>query len=395
MIRNIGNITVTTYLDTRRKNVVKIRVQYRGASRYYTTRERLTDEEYRRFLRGTYRNPQIEDVFVRMVRNIEYLNNAEEFSFIRLKALMNIGRDNSLQALISNKVADLLQDRKLSTAQIYTDLLSSINSFVNDEITPISDVNSDYIKRYMDYLVREKNNGRTTVSIRMRSLSHILNTAVNDFLLKRNPIENIRIPRAERRQMNLSEKSLTKLMKATESEVGATSFYWLQFWRLQYYCNGLNLVDLLHLKMENISATSGEIKFVRRKTESSYGAMIYIPLIPEISQAFHIIGYGKNYIIPLLDNYEESSEDERRVIQNITRNINTHLKKICSKLEISEKITTYTARHTFATRLLRSGVPIEFISESLGHSNIRTTQNYLEGYTPAQRRDIANFLKVK
>ena len=395
MLRNIGDITVATYLDEKRKNVVKIRVQYKGKSRYFSTRERLSPKEYSKFLNGTLENSQITDIFDRMVANIKYLGSIEEFSFIRLKALMSIGKESSLQNLIEDKIAELLSFKKLSTAQVYTDLLSSIYVFTGNKTTPIAEVNSDFVKDYVDFLVKVKKNGRTTVSIRLRSLSHILNTAVKNFLLKKNPLINFKIPRYERRHLNISEESLKKLLHSVKEDIGERCFYWLQFWRLQYYCNGLNLIDLLHIKTDALSVVSDEITVVRHKTEDSYGAVVHIPIIPEINEAFSYIGRGKVYLIPLLDELKADSIEERKRIQQITKNINSNLKKICKILKINEHVTTYTARHTFATRLLRSGVPIEFISQSLGHSNVRTTQEYLGGYTPSQRRSAAEFLKVK
>jgi site-specific recombinase XerD len=60
--------------------------------------------------------------------------------------------------------------------------------------------------------------------------------------------------------------------------------------------------------------------------------------------------------------------------------INEHMKKIAVELEINKPITTYYARHSFATILKNSGVSTEFISEALGHSSLQTTKNYLAGF---------------
>ena len=44
------------------------------------------------------------------------------------------------------------------------------------------------------------------------------------------------------------------------------------------------------------------------------------------------------------------------------------------------KLTTYVARHSFATMLVRGGAPMAFASQTLGHSNILTTQRYFAGF---------------
>ena len=82
-----------------------------------------------------------------------------------------------------------------------------------------------------------------------------------------------------------------------------------------------------------------------------------------------------NYIFPFLDEYDTPIEQKKRV-QDITRRINKRLKKIGNALNISG-ISTYTARHSFASVLKRSGANIAYISESLGHSDLKTTENYL------------------
>ena len=60
--------------------------------------------------------------------------------------------------------------------------------------------------------------------------------------------------------------------------------------------------------------------------------------------------------------------------------INDHMKQIALELEIPKSITTYYARHSFATILKNSGVSTEFISEALGHTSLETTKNYLAGF---------------
>jgi integrase/recombinase XerD len=68
------------------------------------------------------------------------------------------------------------------------------------------------------------------------------------------------------------------------------------------------------------------------------------------------------------------------------------MKTISEKTGINEKVTTYTARHSFSTVLKRSGVSTEFISESLGHSDLKTTESYLDSFENDIKREYANFL---
>ena len=67
-----------------------------------------------------------------------------------------------------------------------------------------------------------------------------------------------------------------------------------------------------------------------------------------------------------------------------TRYVNKYLKKIGEYLDISLKLTSYVARHSFATILKNSGVNISLISEMLGHTDLKTTQIYLDSFENTQ-----------
>ena len=71
---------------------------------------------------------------------------------------------------------------------------------------------------------------------------------------------------------------------------------------------------------------------------------------------------------------------------------NKYLERVTEALEWKLKVTTYYDRHSFATRLKRAGVPILYISESLGHANTTTTENYLSSFTDDVVKSNAGFL---
>jgi integrase/recombinase XerD len=68
------------------------------------------------------------------------------------------------------------------------------------------------------------------------------------------------------------------------------------------------------------------------------------------------------------------------------------MKVISSKLGIEKNVTTYTARHSFSTVLKRSGASIEYISEALGHSDTKTTENYLDSFENNVKKEYSKSL---
>ena len=151
---------------------------------------------------------------------------------------------------------------------------------------------------------------------------------------------------------------------------------------------------MLKLKYANIDGD--EIHFYRSKTlhTSKEKKEIEALLTPEMKQIIERWGNPDrnptNYVFPFLTGNETPLEQKNRV-KDITRRINKHMKKIGNSLGIAG-ISTYTARHSFASVLKRSGANIAYISESLGHSDLKTTENYLASFEKEERIKNATFL---
>jgi len=169
-------------------------------------------------------------------------------------------------------------------------------------------------------------------------------------------------------------------------------------WIFSYLCNGINVKDIARMKFKNIDRDS--IVFVRAKTERKQRQnqkSIVVPLTPEIKRIIKRSGNKptskEQYVFPILRE-GLTPEKERALIQQATKTINKYIKRIVTDLKIKKEVTTYTARHSFATVMKRSGASTEFISESLGHSNLATTENYLASFEMDTKRKLAkNLLK--
>lgn len=88
--------------------------------------------------------------------------------------------------------------------------------------------------------------------------------------------------------------------------------------------------------------------------------------------------------------------DEEKItkrIADVTRRVNLHMEKIGEALNLGH-LNTYVARHSFASVAMWEGVPIGYISQSLGHSSINTTEEYLEQFKPEERRKQHDKIKL-
>ena len=96
-----------------------------------------------------------------------------------------------------------------------------------------------------------------------------------------------------------------------------------------------------------------------------------------------------DYLFHILSGeYKRGEEGAYREYQSALRKFNNHLKSLSRKLRLHSSVTSYTLRHSWATTAKYRGVPIEMISESLGHKSIKTTQIYLKGFKLEERTKV-------
>ena len=172
-----------------------------------------------------------------------------------------------------------------------------------------------------------------------------------------------------------------------------TTARYRDYWLFLYLCNGINVADFVKLRYRDI--VDGEICFVRQKTERTTKTRKEIrAVITERMQAI-IDRWGNrkaadNFIFPILDGTEDAVQRHAKTIA-AAGSINVRMRTIGQALGIGN-ISTYTARHSFATVLKRAGANIAYISESLGHQDLKTTENYLASFEREERQRNAELL---
>jgi len=98
-----------------------------------------------------------------------------------------------------------------------------------------------------------------------------------------------------------------------------------------------------------------------------------------------------NYIFDIYK-HGLSPEETYTLKKNVIRQINGYMCRLGKQLNIDTKLTTYVARHSWATLLRNLGTSVEEISESLGHSNIATTKSYLDSFPKEHKKKTSNKL---
>jgi integrase len=401
---NLNGITVAAILDNRRETKsgaypVKIRVTYKRDRKYYSTGKNLSVSDWEKL----ERTKNIELLCIKKDLQITYekvrdtvqsLENEGNFSFEVLNIRLGKGLTDTINIAFKAKLDTLMEEGSVGNALANRSAYKHLENYAGTNIA-FDTVSADWLKKYEKAMI-EEGKSYTTVSIYLRCLRAIFNDAKMAGIIKENQYPfgkgKYEIPIGKGRKMALNLQQIKQIISYSDG-TEATEHY-RDLWFFLYLCNGINVNDMLKLKFSNID--NDEVHFYRSKTlhTSREKKEIEALLTPEMKQIIERWGNADksldNYVFPFLDGYNTPMEQKKRV-QDITRRINKHLKIIGDKLGISG-VSTYTARHSYATVLKRSGANISYISESLGHSNLKTTENYLASFEKEERIKNAAFL---
>ncbi|MDH6309019.1 integrase/recombinase XerD [Dysgonomonas sp. PFB1-18] len=397
-------VSILTTQDARRKKQsglypVKIQVVFNRIQRYYNTGKELSEEDWSAL--PTTKSPKLMDIrsdiknsFEKVESIVRTLVEEGSFSFEILNNRLGKCVNDTLNAAFQNRITILNEAGAIGNASTYSCAFRHLEKYAGEKIT-FGAITTDWLKKYEKTMLSE-GKSYTTISMYLRCMRAIFNEAKSVGIVKEAQYPfgkgKYEIPIGKGRKMALNLQQIKQIITYTDGSE-ATEHY-RDLWFFSYLCNGININDLLKLKYSNIDGD--ELHFYRSKTihTSKEKKEIEALVTPEMKQIIDKWGNPdknpNNYIFPFLDGYTTPIEQKKRT-QDVTRRINKHLKKIGDNLNISG-ISTYTARHSFASVLKRSGANIAYISESLGHSDLKTTENYLASFEREEREKNAKLL---
>lgn len=394
-------VTISVILDNRKANKnglypIKIRVTHRRVRKYYSTGKALSIEDWGR-LSNTRSHElceirkDIENSFSLVKTNVISLTEKGEFTLDALNVRLNRTTGNTINTAFQIKIDALLKEGRVGTMLYYDNVLKNIEKFEGKQIF-FEQVTVDWLRRYEKYLLRTKN--FTTVGMHMRAIRAIMNAARKSGAIKESQYpfgkDRYEIKTGEGRKKALTLKQIAQIL---QYEDGLDTERYRDLWFFMYLCNGINTADLVRLKYKNI--VDGEICYVRQKTANTTNTIkeIKVVITPEMQKIIERWGNPvapDNLIFPLIKLTDDLLIHKKRT-KDLTKRINTHMKIIGKALGI-DGISTYTARHSFATVLKRSGANIAYISESLGHNSLKTTESYLASFEKEERQKNAALL---
>ncbi len=296
----------------------------------------------------------------------------------------------SLKQFTTYLILDLKNKGRYGTAHVYSSVLHSITEYADDNF-PIQQITPTFLKRYEQYLINVKGLKWNTSSTYLRCLQTIYNKALESGLTTFIPClfkevftgvmrnHHRALPSSEIRRLLLVNSTVPIENKESHSEkekipysVKRASDYLELMLRLR----GLSFIDLAFLKKNDYSEEYLTLR--RQKT----GITLRIHVSKEASKLINL-HYNPDSKSPyLLDILNGNLRGYAAYCdyQNKLRNLNAALKRLAMYSHVQKAVSSYCARHTWATQAKYCGVPIPIISEGLGHTSVTTTEAYLKSF---------------
>lgn len=389
----INKVTAALVLDIRNKkkdgrHPIKLRITFQRVRKYYAIGFDASPEEWEILnsdkAKGKLRTIRSSTEII-LQKAEKLISDISDFSFIKFE---NNFFNENIQKPLSNNVfeaydsyiVELEKDGRLANQEVFKYSKNSIKSFKSK--LQFEEITHDFLKNYEAWMLKNKRS-LTTIGYYLRALRTITNKAIEDGIINREDYpfgkHKYIIPGGKKGKTALDMEAVSKIYHFKSIPMSNEDRS-KDFWLLSYMCNGMNFKDICNLRYNQIKGD--RIIFIREKTKNTKRenpVIIEVALSEPIKQI--ILKWGNpnrnpnSFVFPIIEN-EMDLVTQRKTIKQFVKTTNKWINRIAKNVGISEKITTYIARHTFSYIMLNNGASIELVSNSLGHSDIKTTQNY-------------------
>ncbi|UBD77562.1 site-specific integrase [Parabacteroides goldsteinii] len=266
------------------------------------------------------------------------------------------------------QVARKREAGKDSTADLYRVVRNRLYRFWKGASLQWTDITAAMVDDFGSSL-RAEGLAVNTVNSYLSSFRALCHTALREGLPGPacDPFAGLHLKREETAKRALKIAEVNKVMQADYP--GEPSLCEaLDLFIFSYLACGIPFVDLAYLTKKNI--VGGEIVYYRHKT----GALIRVGITPAMRLLLRKYGQkGSPYLFPVLS----AGKDGHEAYKTALRKYNSLLVIIGERLHLSVKLTSYVARHSWATEALRQNIPVAVISQAMGHTSEKTTRIYL------------------
>ena len=283
--------------------------------------------------------------------------------------------------------AEMKKTNRLGNLAVYKYSFNSLMNYTRNKLDiPFRDIDCLWLKRYEEWL-HARGCKDTTISQLFRTLRSVFNKAIEQEVIKQNvyPFNRFKVNKFD---VHTVKRAISKeeVQKILALDLSDSCFYRVlarDLFLFSYFGAGINFSDIALLRFNDLR--DGRVCYVRKKTGKSIGFPLNDISTKIVEKYTRPFGNDNDYIFPILDAGIHKTEQQKRDrIRKTLKKVNRELKVLGEMIGLEIPLTTYVAHHTYATVLKRSGVSVALISESLGHSDLSTTQIYLDSFENSQ-----------
>ena len=278
--------------------------------------------------------------------------------------------NTTVLAFTQIQIEQLRNSNRLGTAINYQKTMHNFAQFLNGKDIPFKSFTEHLINSYNVYL-QQRGMVRNSSSFYLRIMRAIYNKAIKQKLTKQTyPFADVYTGVDRTRKRAVSQTVIASLYKLTFPQSSSLAFS-RDLFIFSYCTRGMSFVDMAYLKKTNLQ--DGYIIYSRQKTGQQLSIKIE-PLVGQIISKYHTSDIP--FLFPIITS--QDSHIAYRQYQHALNTYNRHLRIIAKMFPGEIKLTSYTARHSWATAARNSNIPISVISAGMGHTTEQTTRIYLD-----------------
>ena len=265
-------------------------------------------------------------------------------------------------------VRQLRQIGKNRTAERYATVLNSFKRFLGENDVLLDEVDSNLMVRYETFL-KARGICPNSSSYYMRGLRAVYNRAVEkELTVQRNPFKHVYtgIDKTVKRAVPLK---IIRRIRETDLSLSPATDFARDIFLFSFYTRGMSFIDMAFLKKKDLQ--NGILTYRRHKTNQQ----LFIKWEKPMQEIVDKYDTSKTpYLLPII---KDTDADEWRQYKNASHLVNDKLKKLGEQLGLPVPLTSYVARHAWASIAKSKNIPVSTISEAMGHDSENTTRIYL------------------
>jgi len=400
---------------------VRLCVTYNRKRRYYSIKEKITNDDWL-FVksseipkimndspRGKYRT--IKNEYERIVLEAKkvvgtmkvfsfgafedrYFNQVKSWDNIfiamidHIKSLKSEGRFGYASSFESTlRAMKEYHSKKVFTYTNRIKVEERYKDYMSGKELLFSEINASWLRNFEKW-ANQRGKARSTVGIYMRNIRVLFNLAIKEHQISVDyPFSEYHPKEASKRKLALKAHQIRSI--ADYETKDPNEIFYRDLFMFSFLANGIPVSDLARLRYSNIERN--DIVFIREKTKNKdRQTPISVPITKQMQLIIDrhgnkAIGHDA-YLFPIL-RPDMTDHEQYMKIKQFAKMMNKHIREIARDVGITEKISSYTARHSWATISKNSGASTEFIKEQFGHSNVLVTENYLQSFEETTRRE--------